>query len=246
MEWRDDGIVLSVAQHGESGAVLEVMTRSHGRARGYVRGGNSRKQRPVLQPGNHLALVWRSRLAESLGQFTVDPARSPLGAILSSGGKLKAMACLLSVVATSTAEGEPQTPVYDSLSAILDLIADTQDPVGWAAAVVRLEAALLAHLGYGLDLAVCAATGREDNLVYVSPKTGRAVSRSAGDPWKEKLLPLPAFLTQQTAPSQDQVIDGFALTGYFLERQIWVARRSGAPDARARFVDYLRQLAPQK
>jgi len=256
VQWQDTGIVLSVRRHGETGAIIEALTAHHGRARGYVRAGNSRKNRPILQPGNSLSLTWRSRVEDGLGQFSLDPLPSPLGGILPSGKKLKAMTYTLDLVRTALGEADPQPDIYTALDAILHLVADDPDPVAWGRAVVRLELALLAVNGYGLDLASCAATGVTDGLIYVSPKSARAVSAAAGAPYRDKLLPLPAFLRANTGTSSSGddgsssgddgdlaisgVIDGFALTGYFLTRQIWVARKSGEPESRARFLEVIK------
>ncbi len=241
MEWQDEGIVLSAARHGEADALLEVMTHSHGRARGFIKGGLSRKNKANLQAGNRLQLTWRSRLEANLGRFTVELIHSPLGLMLGDGARLSALAAVTSVVASTMAEREPHQDVYEGLIVVLDLLEqDTGGVATWAAALARLELGILAALGYGMDLSECAATGTVDNLVYVSPKSGRAVCAEAGAPYKEKLLILPGFLRNKgEAPTLSDVLDALMLTGYFLERTIWAVRAKGQPAARERLFSSL-------
>src|SRR6266540_4161369 len=210
MQWTDEGIVLGSKRHGEANAILEVMSRAHGRHLGLVRGGASSRLRPVLQPGNRISCTWRARLDEHLGHYTVEALDARAAALL---------------------------PIPHALYAMtnLDALIDARRA---ALGMVRFELQLLAELGFGLDLSSCAASGVETDLVYVSPKSGRAVSRQAGEPWREKLLALPAFLRDASAdaPSPQDISDGFALTGFFLARHVLEPRSIRLADARASFI----------
>jgi DNA repair protein RecO (recombination protein O) len=232
MEWTDDGIVLGVRRHGEANAIAEVMTREHGRHLGLVRGGGSSRIRPLLQPGNVVRVVWRARLDEHLGNYTVEPLHlygaSQLGAshVVYGLTHLAALCRLLP-------ERDPHPDVHDQLAAML---AHLDDPRTAAIAVVRFELQMLTELGFGLDLESCAATGSADDLGYVSPKSGRAVSRTAGAPWQDRLFRLPAFLSEAVTPTPEDIADGFALTGFFLGRHVLEPRGLAFTDARDGFV----------
>ncbi|MHC2016803.1 DNA repair protein RecO [Methylobacterium sp. CM6247] len=239
MQWTDDGVVLGLRKQGETGIVLEVMTACHGRHLGLVHGGRSRRMQPVLQTGNHVRLTWRARLDESLGAFAVEPLESSAARLMGSGLALYGvthMAALLRLL-----------PERDSHSALYEaarvLIAHLDDRVIAPLLMVRFELAILAELGFGLDLTACAATGGNDALVYVSPRTGRAVSASAGEPFRDRLLALPGFLLEREkgrggsiSPDERDVANGFTLTGYFLDQHIWGPRAIAPPAERARFV----------
>lgn len=234
MEWTDDGIVLGTRRHGEGNAIVELMTREHGRHLGMVRGGAGSRLRPVLQPGNVLHVVWRARLDEHLGTYTVDALNLRAGKFLGAAHAVYAVTHLASLVRLLP-ERDPHENMFD----VLDMICDHLDaPVDTAARIVRFELDMLAELGFGLDLTSCAATGVTSDLVYVSPKSGRAVSRQAGQAWRDKLLQLPAFLRDDidALPSAEELADGFALTGYFLERHALEPRGLGLADARAHFI----------
>src|SRR3546814_314852 len=193
MDWRDEGIVLSMRRHGEAAAIVTLLTREHGRHAGLVRGGASRRRRGELQVGNLVTATWRARLEEHLGSLSVELAESWTARLLDRPGRLAALSAATALVDAGLPEREPHPVLFESLKELLLAL----DRDGWAAAYVRWEVALLAELGFGLDLSCCAATGRNDELAYVSPKTGRAVSLSAGEPYRDKLLPLPAFLTDR-------------------------------------------------
>jgi DNA repair protein RecO (recombination protein O) len=232
MEWTDDGIVLGTRRHGEANAILEVMTQGHGRHLGLVRGGGGSRLRPVLQPGNTVRVVWRARLDEHLGHYTVEPLR------LHSASQLAASHVVygvthLAALCRLLPERDPHPDVHDLLAAILDRL---DDPATAGAQMVRFELQMLAELGFGLDLARCAATGEEGDLGYVSPKSGRAVSRAAAEPWQDRLLRLPAFLSEAIEPSLDDIADGFALTGFFLARHVLEPRGMAFAEARDGFV----------
>jgi DNA repair protein RecO (recombination protein O) len=235
MNWTDDGLVLGVRRHGESSAILELMTRAHGRHHGLVHGGRSKRLQPILQPGNMVHATWRARLDEHLGTYTVEAGelRSArfIGSPLALYG-LGAMAALLRLLP----ERDPHPALYDTT---LVLVEHLHEPDLAAALFVRFEVAVLAEFGFGLDLASCAATGQERDLVYVSPKSGRAVSAGAGEPYKERLLSLPAFLRREAVlepPSLDEIRAGFALTEFFLRARVFEPRGLDLPEERARFV----------
>jgi DNA repair protein RecO (recombination protein O) len=237
MEWTDTGVVVAVRPFGETGAVLELMTESQGRHAGLVHGGASRRMRPLLQPGNRLRARWKARLADQLGSLSVEADDLRAGRLLDDAAALDGVRAACALASLALPEREPHAAVYFGLEALLDGLESTEL---WPALLVRWEAGLLADLGYGLDLTRCAATGRSDDLTHVSPNTGRAVSREAAEPYLDKLLKLPPFLLgSQAGVSQGDVRDGFALTGWFIERRIlWPADRR-LPEARARLLERL-------
>ncbi|MDX8541284.1 MULTISPECIES: DNA repair protein RecO [Mesorhizobium] len=238
MEWRDEGIILGTRKHGETSAILEVMTRAHGRHLGLVRGGRSRKQQPVLQPGNRVDLLWRARLDEHLGTFQAEAIEMNAARLMDSAIAvygLQTMAAHLRLLPERDAHGA----LYETLAV---MIAHLDDADAAGELVARFELLILDELGFGLDLSQCAATGSRQDLAYVSPKSGRAVSRAAGAPWHDKMLALPAFL-QRSGPSADQagLEDAFRLTGFFFSRHVYEPRGLEPPDARAGFLAALRR-----
>jgi len=244
MDWTEEGILLSLRPHGEGAAVLSLMTRGQGRHHGLAKGATSRSAGGRYQPGNRMLVTWRGRLSEQLGQFTCELIDCPAARILDDPLRLAGMTAALAVTDTVLPEREPHVAIHDGLSALIDRIAEG-DP-GWLTGYARWELALLAELGYGLDLAQCAVTGERRGLAFVSPKTGRAVSAEGAGQWRERLLPLPAFLLEPNAPAPDAgaVGEALALTGYFLERHVFPVRtgRPGAPPARDRLLHRLGRL----
>ncbi|HUR44128.1 MAG TPA: DNA repair protein RecO [Aestuariivirga sp.] len=232
MEWSDEGVILSVRRHGETSAIIEALTAEHGRSLGIVRGGRSRIQRPVLQPGNRVQLTWRARLEEHLGNFTLEPLSLKAGAIMEEPFRLAGLSTLAGL-AQLLPEREPHQRIYEGLLIILDVI--EKDDI-WPALLVRWEMGLLDELGFGLDLSKCAATGVKQGLVYVSPRTGRAVSAAAGAPYRERLLALPPFLLSSASATPADILDGFKLTGHFLARHIFEPRGITAPEQRQRVI----------
>lgn len=234
MDWRDEGIVLSARPHGEADAIVELLTRDHGRHLGLVRGGRSRRLRPVLQAGNLLSAEWRARLAEHLGNYTVDLVEARAALVLDDRTALAGLNTL-SALAHLLPERDPHTGLFEAARIVLEHIGEVEV---WPGLLIRWEMALLDELGFGLDLASCAATGARDALVYVSPKTGRAVSREAGDPYRARLLALPAFLTGNGMAElgPDDIEAGFRLTGYFLDRHVFGPRGIAMPEARLRLM----------
>lgn len=237
MEWTDQGIVLSARAHGEGGLIASLLTRERGRHAGFVPGGSSRRARPIWQPGNLLEVGWRGRLAEQLGNFSAE-LREPYAAlVLDEADALAGLAAACAVLDASLPEREPHPALFEGFSALLGALGVP----GWPALYVRLELGLLQELGFGLDLTQCAATGESDDLGYVSPRTGRAVSRAAAAPYKEKLLVLPAFLGPGGGlPSEPgELAAGLDLTGFFLERHVFWPHNKPLPAARARFMETL-------
>jgi DNA repair protein RecO (recombination protein O) len=237
MEWTDDGIVLGVRRHGESGAIVELLTRGHGRHLGLVRGGASSRMRPLLQPGNSVRAVWRARLDEHLGYYAIEGTRLRAANVLASSHAVYGVTHLASL-ARLLPERDPHEGIYD----MLDRTLDDFDDIGQAAAqLIKFELAMLAELGFGLDLETCAATGETTDLIYVSPKSGGAVSRQAGDPWRDRLLRLPPFLRRGERSangwSDQDLRDGFQLTGLFLLRHVLEPRGQGHSDARDGFIN---------
>jgi len=236
MEWVDEGVILGTRRHGESSAIVELLTRSHGRHLGLVRGGAGSRMRPVLQPGNSVNAVWRARLDEHLGTYAIEGTRLRAATMLASSHAAYGITHLAALTRLLP-ERDPHDDIYDQLVAILD---DFDDPLVAATHVVRFELAMLTELGFGLDLTSCASTGTTADLVYVSPKSGCAVSRAAGAPWRDRLLRLPPFLRDldEAARPQDEceIVDGFRLTGMFLLRNVLEPRGQGHPDARDGFI----------
>jgi DNA repair protein RecO (recombination protein O) len=237
MEWTDDGIVLSVKKHGETSSIVSLLTRNHGRHLGLVRGGSGKKARGILQPGNLLEARWRARLAEHLGTFSCEMTEAFAAAVLRDPLKLAGLSSACAITEGALAEREPHQPVFEGLLALIGSL--VQDD--WPSAYVKWELGLLGEIGFALDLSECAATGQNDQLAYVSPKSGRAVSLAAAEPYKKKLLVLPEFLLKPGAiGSPEEVADGLALTGYFLERDVFGHTKTGLPAARGRLTDRLR------
>ena len=232
MDWTDEGIVLGTRRHGEASVILEVMTRAHGRHLGLVRGGTGSRLRAVLQPGNSVRAVWRARLDEHLGHYTVEGLRLRAASVLAVPYAVYGVTHL-AALCRLLPERDPHPGVHDALAAILEQMDESA-----AMRVVQFELMLLAELGFGLELDACAATGARADLVYVSPKSGRAVSAQAGEPWRDKLLPLPGFLSGEGegAPSPQELADGFALTGFFLASRVFEPRGLAPSEARAGFV----------
>jgi DNA repair protein RecO (recombination protein O) len=238
MQWTDDGIVLGARKHGEASAILELMTPAHGRHLGLVRGGAGRRLRPVLQPGNRVSATWRARLDEHLGHYTVEAIDLAAAEFFATAHAVHGVTHL-AALCRLLPERDPHPRIHAALEEVLGGLTDARS---CGPEIVRFELGLLAELGFGLDLARCAATGRIDDLAYVSPRSGRAVSRAAGLPWEARLLRLPAFLHDAEAafrPSAADLSDGFSVTGYFLERHVFEPRGMPAPETRARFIGSL-------
>lgn len=235
MEWSDHGVILSARRHGEGSLIVQLLTERHGRHAGLVRGGTGKRARGVYLPGNTVSATWRARLADHLGNYSCELLGSRAAALLDDPVKLAGLSSLCAVAELALPEREAHPAVYRGFMIVLDAF-----EVGdWHAPYVRWELGLLAELGYGLDLDRCAATGRNDALAYVSPRSGRAVSLSAGEPYRDRLLPLPPFLIGATTASAADVQAGLRLTGYFLETRLFGPEGRALPAARQRLVDRL-------
>ena len=228
MQWSAEVLIIGTRRHGETSVIIEVMTTGHGRHMGLVRGGRSRRLKAVLQPGNSVLVTWRARLDEHLGAFTVEPLTARAAGLMDDRRRLF-LVQLICAHLRLLPERDPHSVLYEEALAMID---NPGDPVVLGAALARFELLLLDELGFGLDLSNCAATGATDDLVYVSPKSGRAVSGAAGAAYKEKLLRLPPFLLDGSAPMAAAVADGLALTGYFLSAHVWAARGIDPPSTR--------------
>ena len=240
MQWTDEGVVLGVKRHGETSVILELMTQARGRHLGLVRGGAGTRLRGVLQPGNSLRATWRARLDDHLGNYAVEGINLRAAAFLGAAHAVHGVTHL-AALCRLLAEREPHRHVYDALEAILDAL---ENRAAVAPMIARFELAFLAELGFGLDLSACAVTGATADLVYVSPRTGRAVSGAAGEAYRDKLLRLPGFLRSAEEPgSAADLADAFALTGFFLERHAFAPRGLALPQARARFVAAISRAA---
>lgn len=236
MHWSEAGIVLAVRRHGESALVAHVLTRGHGRHAGLVHGGQGRRGRTVFQVGNAVQLTWRARLDEHLGSYAGELAIGYAARVMDDPLRLACLASAASMAEAGLPEREPHPRAYDGLSALLDALDRDR---GWAPAYACWELTLLAELGFGLDLARCAATGATTDLVYVSPKSGQAVSRGAGETYRARMLPLPAFLISDAQPDRAAVLDALRLSGFFWEQRMFRPHGRKLPAARTRFVDRL-------
>ena len=238
MEWQGDGLILNTRKHGENSTIIDVLTRDKGRHTGLVRGGRSRTMRPVLQPGNLVNVVWRARLEDHLGAFSVDPHRMTVAAIIDDVHRLAGLTTI-TTLASLLPEREPHPRIYD---ASLLLIEHLQDDAIWPAVLVKWEMGLLEELGFGLDLSKCAVSGETASLTHVSPRTGRAVCAHEAEPWKDKLLVLPAFVTGASGEASNaEIVQGLKLTGHFLSRHIFEPRGVTAPEQRQRILRWLDQ-----
>ncbi|PRD45853.1 DNA repair protein RecO [Phyllobacterium phragmitis] len=241
MEWRDEGIILGTRRHGETSAIVELMTSAHGRHLGIVRGGRSRKMQPLLQPGNRVDALWRARLDEHLGTFQVEPLSFAAARLIEMPVALYGIQ-LAAAHLRQLPERDPHPGLFETLALIIEHF---DDPLAAGELLLRFEIMMLEELGFGLDLQSCAATGSREHLTYVSPKSGRAVSRDAGKPWADKLLPMPDFVSSNRvrAVSVAEIDDAFRMTGYFLTRHVWEPRAQTAPEARAGFLAALAKIS---
>lgn len=228
MEWSAEGLIIGTRRHGESALILETMVPGRGRCLGLVRGGRSRRNAVFLQAGNSVQLVWRARLEDHLGTFTAEATHLRAAVLLADRHKLYAMQLLAEHLRLL-----PERDPHDELLAVaIDLLDNDRTPHQLSMDLARFEMFLLDELGFGLDLSACAVTGRNDQLTHVSPRSGRAVSASEAEPYKDKLFALPAFLVADTPATQADIQSAFALTGHFLDRHIWTPRQLPPPSTR--------------
>jgi DNA repair protein RecO (recombination protein O) len=238
MEWSDEAIVLALRPHGESSGILEALTRHHGRHLGLVRGGSSSKGRAQLQPGNLVKLTWRARLSENLGIFVAELARARASDMFEDRAALAGLNAFSAVASAVLPEREAHAAAFEGADVLLDAMTRHvfED---WAPLFVRWEIGLLDELGFGLDLTRCAATGSADDLIYVSPRTGRAVSRAGGEAYRDRLLPLPPFLLGRQAgePTRRDALAGLELTAHFIAQWVLAPHHKTIPDARNRLTE---------
>ena len=236
MKWEDEGLLLSARNHGENNAIIECLTNNHGRHTGMVRHAYSGKLNNLLEPGMQLNLVWTARLNEHLGVFLIDKVKSRTATLIQNKQKLLGFNSVISLLIISLPEREPFDKLY---KATIDLVDSMETDSSWLSKYVKWELLLLAELGFGLDLSECALTGVKQNLAYVSPKSGRAVSSTAGREWRKKLFHLPKFLRASSDVIENDLTSihgGMTLTGYFLEK--WLMDSIGKyslPESRKRF-----------
>jgi DNA repair protein RecO (recombination protein O) len=240
MQWQDTGFVLAARRHGESALIVELLTREHGRHAGLVRGGQSPKARAMLQPGNEVAATWRGRLDEHLGTIGCELVRSHAARFLDDPHRLAGLTSAVALVCAALPEREPHRNVYLSLARLIEAL---DSDVDWPARYVRWEQDLLGALGFGLDFGRCPAPGETADLAYVSPRTGRAVSRTAGLPHHDKLLRLPEFLWRDAPADEAQLVVGMILTGHFLAHHVFAPQGRTLPPARVRLAERIRQAA---
>jgi DNA repair protein RecO (recombination protein O) len=240
IEWRDEGALLKVRKHGESSAIIEVFTEAHGRAAGVVRGGTSRKIAPILQPGAQLDVTWKARLEDHLGSFTVEPIRSRAAQVMSDRLALSGLNAVTGLLSFTLPEREVHSPLYARTIQLLDLLGQGEV---WPLAYLQWELALLEELGFALDLSGCAVTGGTDDLTFVSPRTGRAVSRHAAGDWADKLLPLPPILLGEGEGAVDEILQALRTTGHFLHNHLAPSLGDRPlPEQRQRLIDVLSRV----
>jgi DNA repair protein RecO (recombination protein O) len=258
MEWRDSGFVLRARRHGESSLVVELLTREHGRRAALVRGGQSPRRRALLQPGNSVAASWRGRLPEHLGSFECELLQAHAASVIDDAARLAVLSSAVALLLAALPEHEPQADLYNAFATLVEALVSLPSPAPgegsgsarqvdsaepWAPAYVAWECALLAGLGFGLDLGRCAATGATDDLAYVSPRSGRAVSRGAGAPYHDKLLPLPNFLWREASAGHADIVAGLVMTGHFLQHHLLAPHGGKLPEARERLAERMRRTA---
>ena len=236
MEWRDEDILIALRRHGETSAILSLFTASRGRHAGLIQGAQSKRLRGVLQPGNRVAVTWRARLEDQLGTVSVELEGAHAARLMDDAGRLAALTSACALIEKGLPEREPHPALYLATLALLHDLAEAE----WGAAYVRWEAAFLAELGYGLDLTSCALTGVTEGLSHVSPRTGRAVSAEAAEPWRDRLLALPSFLARGNDTGPEAVAQGLALTGHFLNRLFEEMYHRPLPKPRERLTERFR------
>lgn len=245
MDWRDEGFVLGARPHGESAAVVQLLTRDHGRHAGLVHGGASRGKRATVEPGNRVDASWRARLSEHLGRYTLEVTHHYAAAVMDEPARLAALSSACAIVETVVPEREPHPALFDATHALFEVLSAGEEGI-WQAVYIHWELGLLRELGFALELGRCAVSGETRDLVWVSPRTGRAVSRAAGQPYAEKLLTLPAFLRPE-GRGEDlgarDLADGLHLTGHFLARHAFDPLDRPLPASRSRLEAILARKA---
>lgn len=233
-QWTDQGIVLSARAHGESGAVVSLLTEYHGRHAGYVRGAGSSKMRGTLEAGSVVSAAWQSRTEEGLGAWVLEQEHNTAAAFMDDPLRLGALLSACALCDAALPEREGHAGLFHGLLALFDMM----DDEAWGAAYILWEIALLKELGFGLDFTRCAAGGDATTLMYISPKSGCAVSAEKGEPYKDRLLPLPEFLKPERGEASDEeILKALQMTGHFLEHWVFTHHTQGVPEARLRFQE---------
>ena len=241
ISWREEGVVLVARPHGETSAIAEIFTHGHGRHLGVVRGGAGRRMAPVLQPGEQVEATWSARLEDHLGAFVIEPVRSRAAGLMADRAALAGLHAMSALLSFALPERAAYPTFYDQTQTVMDLTGSSDV---WPFAYLKWEMALLEEMGFGLDLSTCAVTGDTEGLAWVSPRTGRAVTDAAAGRWKEQLLALPRSLAEDGLPSPQDIVQGLALTGYFLDNRLRPALGDRAlPPSRARLIQNLIRLA---
>ncbi len=241
MEWTDDAVILSARKHGEASIIVSLLTRHHGRHSGLVRGGSSRRNRGLYEPGNIVRAQWRARLPEHLGTYTCELTHAIAADLLLDRLKLAGLSAVCALADVTIPEREENQSLYEGLVVLLNSFEDDRY---WPTIYVRWELGLLQELGFSLDFSCCASTGATENLTFVSPKSGRAVCEEAAAPYKDVLLPLPEFLrVGGQYGSHEDVCQALKLTGYFLNRHAFSGATGHMPEARNRLLERLRKLS---
>lgn len=241
MDWSDEGIVITSRRHGETSLIVEVLTRDHGRHAGLVRGGTSRRFKAMLQPGNTLSAHWRGRLEEHLGTYTFEPVKTRAAGLMADRLSLAGLNALCALSVLCLPEREAHGRLYEAFEVVLEAMGNKDV---WPMLYVKWEVGLLRDLGFGLDFSHCAATGLTEDLKYLSPKSGNAVSEAAGEPYKDRLFLLPSFLREDRThmeAAEADVLEGLKMTGYFIERRLLRPHGLDLPEARHRLEDLLRR-----
>jgi DNA repair protein RecO (recombination protein O) len=236
LEWQDEGFVLTRRRHGEAALVVHAFTFQHGRHAGLVQGGGARANAHLWQPGNRLDLHWHARIAEQLGNLKGEPIRLHAADVLDTPLALAGLSSAMALLDQGTAERDPHPGLYAATVRLADALGEDE---AWLAHYVRFELVLLAEAGFGLSLDRCAVTGATEDLAYVSPRTGSAVSSEAAGDWTPRLLRLPRFLVDDSVPDRAAVLDGLRLTGHFLDQRLFEAIDRPIPPARERLLDLL-------
>lgn len=235
MQWSDKGFVLSARRHGETSVIVNLLCLEHGRHVGLVRGGNSSRQRGILQPGNLVSAIWRARLEDHLGAYTIEPEFAFAAELMDKPGPLAALVSVCNLIEISLPEREPHPKLYGDLGVLMSLL----NGPDWCSAYARWELTLLEEVGFALDLPICTGEQLDINRIYVSPNSGRPVSKSAGGSYRDELLPMPCFLTGDTLATPSDLLDALRLTGHFIYRYILEPNGRSMPDVRTRLVSYL-------
>jgi DNA repair protein RecO (recombination protein O) len=231
MEWQDDGIIVGIRQHGENAAIVQVLTAEHGRCAGYIRGANARQTKPLLQIGNHVSVNWQGRLAEQLGFFSFEMLTPYAARFLSSPEQMNVLQSMAQLITSIMPERQSHPAFYRHTRDFLSQLGRAAD---WPEHYVRWEVALLRELGFGLQLTQCALNKKTDDLTHVSPKSGQAVSREAAAPYRDRLLPLPAFLGGADDLADQDIRAGLVLTGFFLHQNFFAPDQKTLPESRRR------------